>query len=944
MATPLRVLLLEDSAVDAELNAHALTHAGLSIETRRVECEAAFVAALDEFRPDIILADFSLPEFDGLKALELTRAHYPDLPYILVSGALGDERAVDALHRGANDYVLKDRLGRLPAAVRRALDEAAQKTRLHAAEVALQESEARFRRMVEASTDMIWIVDPEIRFAYASPQFHVTLGYEPDELLGRRPFELMTAAEAARVQALVMPLFAAQRPFALLESVQLHRDGHEVDIEVSGTPIFGEDVGFVGYQGIARDITLRKASERALAEAEQRWIMALEGAGHGVWDWNAETNRVFFSHQWKAMLGYADDEVGDALEDWSGRVHPDDLAGCLADLERHFKGETPVYRNEHRVRCKDGRYKWILDQGQVIGRNAAGEPRRVVGTHTDISHLKETEHTLWLQAARDSELLELPRQLERRDDADFMQYGLEQAEQLTGSTIAFIHLVHENEEEIELVTWSQATLDQYCHATHDRHYPVSQAGIWADAVRHHAPAVINDYATASGKRGLPEGHAELTRLISVPVLEQNKCVMLLGVGNKREDYSEADVHTAQLLANDIWRLLQQRRSQRALQASEERAQQLAKVVEQSVESVIITNLDHEIEYVNAAFTRNSGYAAEEVRGMTPAMLHSGKTPAATYLALKAAMAGKESWRGEFINRRKDGSEYVELAQIFPLRDDLGRVTRWASLQEDITEKKRIGAELDRHRHHLEELVTQRTTELEEARRRADAANVAKSEFLAKMSHEIRTPMNAIIGMTHLLKLDGLGPHQAERVETIGHAGRHLLNLINDILDLSKIDADKLVLDHEDLSIATVLSNVNSIISSQAAAKGLRLTIESDPSLPVLRGDATRLSQAIINLLNNAVKFTERGSIILRTRLQEEDEHGVLLRFEVQDTGIGISPKACPSCSTPSSRRITPSRGASAAPGWVWRSSVISRDSWVGIRGREHTGDRQHLLV
>ncbi len=117
-----------------------------------------------------------------------------------------------------------------------------------------------------------------------------------------------------------------------------------------------------------------------MRESERRWQFALEGAGDGVWDWNAQTNNVFFSRQWKAMLGYGDDEIGDSLDEWDKRVHPDDRDRCYEDLEKHFRGETSEYRNEHRLLCKDGTYKWILDRGKVVERTEDEKPLRVIGT------------------------------------------------------------------------------------------------------------------------------------------------------------------------------------------------------------------------------------------------------------------------------------------------------------------------------------------------------------------------------------------------------------------------------------------------------------------------------------------------------------------------------------------------------------------------------------
>lgn len=146
------------------------------------------------------------------------------------------------------------------------------------------------------------------------------------------------------------------------------------------------------------DITAQKNTENALRESEARWQFALEGAEAGVWDWNLQTNEVFFSSQWKAMLGYGDDEIGNTLEEWSSRIHPDDREQNDAAIAAHLRGATPLYENEHRVRCKDGTYKWILDRGKVCEWNEAGEPRRMIGTHTDVTVRHEMEHTLRRQA------------------------------------------------------------------------------------------------------------------------------------------------------------------------------------------------------------------------------------------------------------------------------------------------------------------------------------------------------------------------------------------------------------------------------------------------------------------------------------------------------------------------------------------------------------------
>jgi PAS domain S-box-containing protein len=211
--------------------------------------------------------------------------------------------------------------------------------------------------------------------------------------------------------------------------------------------------------------------------------------------------------------------------------------------------------------------------------------------------------------------------------------------------------------------------------------------------------------------------------------------------------------------------------------------------------------------------------------------------------------------------------------------------------QDITEKKRTAAELERHRDHLEELVRQRTEALTETTKAAQAASIAKSSFLANMSHEIRTPMNAILGMSNLLQRAGVSPAQAERLCKIQTAGEHLLDVINDILDISKIEAGKIQLEEAALDPAAIAERVVAMLAERAREKGLTLAVTERPPAGLLLGDPTRLQQALLNYAANAVKFTERGAIALRVRLQDEGSDGVLLRFEVQDSGIGIDPAA-----------------------------------------------------
>ncbi|AFL73802.1 PAS domain S-box protein [Thiocystis violascens] len=327
--------------------------------------------------------------------------------------------------------------------------------------------------------------------------------------------------------------------------------------------------------------------------------------------------------------------------------------------------------------------------------------------------------------------------------------------------------------------------------------------------------------------------------------------------------------------------------------AEEQLRKLSLAVEQSPVGILITDATTRIEYLNQAFLDQTGYAQEELIGQTPDLLRSGKTQPETYEALREARRRGAIWKGEFHNRRKDGSEYTGFSIIAPIRQADGRISHFVAVQEDVTERKRLGEELDRHRHHLQDLVAQRTAELAEARERAESANRAKSAFLANMSHEIRTPMNAIVGLTDLLRREITDAAQSERLAKIEAAAHHLLNIINDILDLSKIDADRLQLEETDFALAEVLEAVMALIAEGLAAKGLTLAMVSDGVPAWLRGDPTRLRQALLNYAANALKFTEQGGIRLRVALLEDDGERLLVRFEVSDSGIGIAPEILP---------------------------------------------------
>ena len=318
-------------------------------------------------------------------------------------------------------------------------------------------------------------------------------------------------------------------------------------------------------------------------------------------------------------------------------------------------------------------------------------------------------------------------------------------------------------------------------------------------------------------------------------------------------------------------LLQVLVGRRRIAAATARYNMMGTALEVSPMSVAITNTAGAIEWVNAQFEKDTGYAAAEVQNQHIGKLLAPNNQQEKFPEVAQAVLAGQSWRGELFNKRKDGSLFPGHVLVSPIFGPKGQVTGFVNLQEDTTEAVALREQLVR------------------AKEVADAANRSKGSFLANMSHEIRTPMNAIIGMAYLVRQTGLNPRQTDYVSKIQQSGQHLLAIIDDILDVSKVEAGKLSLEHIPFELANVLDQVVNVTSAKAATKGLILACEVSPEVPHrLVGDPLRLGQILINYTNNAVKFTAQGQIRITVGVERRLEKALLLRFSVVDTGIGLT--------------------------------------------------------
>jgi PAS domain S-box-containing protein len=293
-------------------------------------------------------------------------------------------------------------------------------------------------------------------------------------------------------------------------------------------------------------------------------------------------------------------------------------------------------------------------------------------------------------------------------------------------------------------------------------------------------------------------------------------------------------------------------------------------VEQSREPVMITTADvdlpgPEIIYVNPAFTTVTGYTAEDALGKTPRILQGPKTDRVVLAGARAHLAKGEAFSSETINYRKDGSELIIDWHISPIRDESGKVTRFIGFQHDVTERHRVAADL------------------RQAKEEAERANRAKSEFLSRMSHELRTPLHAILGFAQLMEIEGQSAEDKESVAQITRAGNHLLGLINEVLDIARVEAGKLALTPEPVDVRETLEEALSLLKPVAAQRGVRLGAPTGDFCEVL-SSARRFKQVIINLLSNAVKFNRDGGSVAVSCEKIEDR----VRIAVVDTGRGVS--------------------------------------------------------
>ncbi|MEF8711157.1 MAG: ATP-binding protein [Candidatus Accumulibacter propinquus] len=376
------------------------------------------------------------------------------------------------------------------------------------------------------------------------------------------------------------------------------------------------------------------------------------------------------------------------------------------------------------------------------------------------------------------------------------------------------------------------------------------------------------------------------------MIRAERCIALLSVAARHEPFNELDNKFIRLfgghLADRISGILRRRQADRLLRESEIRYRGLA---ENSADWVWSIGANGQVSYTNDRGLERLGLSREAFFRTDSVDLVHPEDKARYLDVLSTAVKNRCGWRDVLLRWRTQDGNYLGFeSNASPIIDDNGEVVGFQGVDRDVTDRLRIEAELQRYREHLEELVHARTADLSLAKEAAEAASRAKNTFLANMSHELRTPMNAIMGMTGLVLRKIADPKVQDQLGKVLNASQHLLVLINDILDISKIEAERFTLERKCFQLGMVLENVLAVIEQNAMDKGLDLAADLPAEIAALSllGDPVRLGQMLLNLAGNAVKFTQQGAVRLRVRMVENTPDDVLLRFDVEDSGIGIS--------------------------------------------------------
>ena len=833
----LNVLSLEDSIPDFEMICHQLTNAGYDLKIFRVEKEKEFAALLKKNKYDIILADFNLPGFDAFGALRLCNQICPDVPFICVSGAIGEEKAVELLKLGAVDYVIKDRPERLPLAIQRALEGVvllkernlaeAEKLKIwNELQVNQIELELQNQELIQAKEQASIAAEKYIGLYDFAPSGYFTISKKGEILELNLAGAKMLGKERTKLKNRMFHLFISNysKPVFLIFLEKVLNSNTKESCELTmlsdvNTPLVLHLTGRASENGenfliTAVDITERKRAEGE-AKQEQSLSEAIVDSIPGTF-YVLDENGLYLrwnAYQRDEIVGKHDDLV--AKTNAADTIHPDDRAFVQSKIANVLiNGIDEII--EGRVLLRGGpAFRWLVMTGRRI--MIKGRPC-LVGIGIDI-----TEHKLAEEALHESEE-------KFRNIFENAQEGIFQTN-INGTYIS-----------VNPAFAKMFGFDSPEELIHD------SLDISKDS--YYDPMERDKFLRMMEEKGFVKGYEYEVKHKDGSKLWFYEDSRAVKDENDRIQYFEGFVV-------DI--------TERKL--AEEKQQLQITALNAAANAIVITNSEGTIEWVNSAFTTLTGYEFDEAIGKNPSeLVKSGMHDNSFYQNLWDTILAGEIWRGETINRRKNGTLYNEMQTITPLIETDGKIKYFISIKEDITERKRAEQELTI------------------AKERAEESDKLKTAFLQNMSHEIRTPLNGIIGFSRLLNSDNLSKEDIQEFTSmITVSGERLIEIVNNVLEMSKIQTGQVKIVSEPIVINSLLSDLYDFFSHLAEEKNISLNYHNtDDFGRTIYSDEGKLHQIFSNLINNSLKFTKSGSIDFGYDIIDNK-----IRFYVKDTGIGI---------------------------------------------------------
>ncbi|WP_231491346.1 PAS domain S-box protein [Pedobacter sp. Leaf170] len=680
-------------------------------------------------------------------------------------------------------------------------------------------------QIAEVNTNTVIITDGNDLITWVNQSFTNMTGYSFDEAIGRKPEYLLHGPATSQATLNYLNGQVSKGASFNADIYNYSKFGKPYWARIKGQPIHDQQGKVTGFFALIEDITVEKDAQENLKESENRFRLALEKIGN-VWEHDFITGKTFFSKTNNDFWGYTNNELEEGESNWWDRVHKDDFHLLVENFKKYRRGRIDAHNEEYRILHKNGEIKWVLDRGVVIEKDENGRPLRVVGTHTDITPIKRTEQ-----------------ELEQR---------VKQFKSLSENIPGVIYEYEYREDGTDGLRYISPAIERVF-------------GITADDFWNHKYITPKDQDRINTKQ-------QHSRNTLEPFYDETE--ITIPGSNPRwyavhSSYSYTDPDNgAKVFTGFMSDITERKGVEESLRINEEKYRSI--LANMKLGLLEIDNDGH-ITYANNSFCYMSGYAMPEL---------IGKSAEDLFLPEGKSESEKDKWRSiekgladayEIETVDKQGNKKWWLSSGAPRYNDKAELAGSIGIHLDITDKKN------------QEL------ELVDARVEAEQSAQSKETFLANMSHEIRTPMNAIMSMANQLAKTNLEPQQEFYLETIHTASKNLLVIINDVLDLSKIDAGKLSLENIGFNLIDVLHNAMQVITHKGEEKGLDLNnYHFDGSIAkVLIGDPYRLNQVLLNLMTNAVKFTEKGSVDLICRVIADKPNSQVIHVSVVDTGIGM---------------------------------------------------------